>query len=174
MIRFANQIHSYDKYHQSKKNQLTHFIGVPIIVFALLLLGSHFYYTINTSFLSVLSLSFLSSFKSITFSLSQVAFLGLIFYYLFLRTPSLYLIPTVFVLLIFLFVSQYYNHHLNSFYIYTLSIGLFIIGWVFQFLGHHLEGNKPALFDNLSHIFIAPIYLMSKIIAKMGFKIHLI
>jgi uncharacterized membrane protein YGL010W len=170
--RFANQIHSYDAYHQNQKNQFTHFIGVPLIVFALLLLGGHFFYTINTSFLSFLSPIF-SNLK-LSVSISDLAVVGLVFYYIFLRSPSFYLIPTMFVLIGFLLVSQYYSHHLSNLTLYALSAGLFLIGWIFQFLGHYFEGNKPALFDNLSHIFIAPIYLVSKLIAKIGFKIHLI
>lgn len=163
MKKFTEKIYSYDKYHQSKQNQITHFIGVPLIIFSLLLLGSHF-------FLSFLHISF---FSRPMISISDIGVICLIIYYLFLRSPSLYLVPTALVFFILLQFSHYMNQHHSANFIYILSTILFIVGWAFQLIGHKIEGNKPALVDNLSHIFIAPIYLISELMMKLGIKIYL-
>lgn len=167
MKKFADKVYSYDTYHRDIKNQFTHFIGVPLIIFSLLLLGSHFVYVLPFSM--NVGLTFL---HHILISLSDIGVILLISYYLFLRSPSLYLIPTILILFLLLFLAQHYGYQLKDTYLYLVSLVCFVVGWIFQFLGHRFEGNKPALFDNLGHIFIAPIYLVSKLIMKMGFKIY--
>ena len=35
------------------------------------------------------------------------------------------------------------------------------IGWILQFIGHYIEGNRPALVDNLSAAFLtAPMFTL--------------
>ena len=46
---------------------------------------------------------------------------------------------------------------------------IFFFGWVLQLLGHHLQGNRPALLTNLFQIVVAPIYLT----AELGFALGL-
>ena len=36
---------------------------------------------------------------------------------------------------------------------------LFLFSWVMQFIGHYIEGNRPALLDGLTQTFLeAPLY----------------
>jgi len=40
-----------------------------------------------------------------------------------------------------------------------LNTILFITAWILQFLGHYIEGNRPALMDSLSQAFLtAPAF----------------
>ena len=32
------------------------------------------------------------------------------------------------------------------FFTWRWAVGLFIVGWIFQFMGHAIEGNQPAFF----------------------------
>lgn len=50
------------------------------------------------------------------------------------------------------------------------AIMCFIVGWCLQLLGHRLEGNRPALIDNIRQIFIAPIYLMAELAFTLGLR----
>jgi len=44
-------------------------------------------------------------------------------------------------------------------------IGLQIIGWVVQYYGHiKYEKNRPAFYQNLSHMLIGPLWIFSKLI----------
>ncbi len=45
---------------------------------------------------------------------------------------------------------------------------LFVGGWMLQFLGHHYEGRRPALLDNLFQGFIGPMFLVAEITVAMG------
>jgi len=40
-----------------------------------------------------------------------------------------------------------------------LGFGLLGLGWALQFLGHHIEGNKPAFMQNPVFLFVGPIWV---------------
>ncbi|MFC5080362.1 hypothetical protein VTH8203_03684 [Vibrio thalassae] len=41
----------------------------------------------------------------------------------------------------------------------TVSIGLFVVLWIMQFVGHKIEGKKPSFFDDLQFLLIGPIWV---------------
>jgi uncharacterized membrane protein YGL010W len=43
-------------------------------------------------------------------------------------------------------------------------------GWVFQLLGHVIEGRRPALADNLLQIFKAPLFLTVEVLFLFGLR----
>ena len=45
---------------------------------------------------------------------------------------------------------------------------LFVGGWVLQFLGHHYEGKRPALLDNIFQAFIGPMFLVAETMVALG------
>lgn len=49
-------------------------------------------------------------------------------------------------------------------------IGLLLIPTAFAlaWLGHFIEGNKPAFMTNPVHVFVAPIWLVKKIFGRGG------
>ena len=47
------------------------------------------------------------------------------------------------------------------------GLGLFVIGWVVQFVGHAFEGRKPAFLDDLVGLLIGPLF----IVAEAGFAL---
>ena len=48
-------------------------------------------------------------------------------------------------------------------------MGLFVVGWIIQFVGHHYEGKKPAFVDDLVGLLIGPLFVT----AKLGFLLHM-
>jgi uncharacterized membrane protein YGL010W len=42
------------------------------------------------------------------------------------------------------------------------GLGLFVVGWTFQFLGHYYEGRKPAFMDDLLGLVIGPLFLVAE------------
>lgn len=48
------------------------------------------------------------------------------------------------------------------------ALALFIIGWVFQFAGHAIEGNQPAFFRNPVYLLVGPCWLCKRILASLG------
>jgi uncharacterized membrane protein YGL010W len=49
------------------------------------------------------------------------------------------------------------------------GLGLFVVGWIFQFIGHHYEGRKPAFVDDLMGLLIGPLF----VVAEAGFVLGL-
>jgi uncharacterized membrane protein YGL010W len=54
--------------------------------------------------------------------------------------------------------------------IWTAFTVLFVGGWVLQFLGHHYEGKRPALLDNIFQGFIGPMFLVAETVVVMGHR----
>jgi 2-hydroxy fatty acid dioxygenase len=54
----------------------------------------------------------------------------------------------------------------------TLAVGLHVVSWIFQFVGHGVfEGRKPALLDNLvQSIVLAPFFIWFHILFFVGYK----
>lgn len=50
------------------------------------------------------------------------------------------------------------------------SLMLFITMWGFQFIGHALEGKKPAFIDDLKFLLIGPLWLMGFIFRALKIK----
>ena len=51
-----------------------------------------------------------------------------------------------------------------------ISLSLFVIAWIGQFIGHKIEGAKPSFFDDLKFLLIGPAWLIAFIYQKLGIK----
>ncbi|MFC5473976.1 DUF962 domain-containing protein [Paraherbaspirillum soli] len=49
---------------------------------------------------------------------------------------------------------------LPSAWIWPLSIAVFVLAWIGQFIGHHIEGKKPSFFDDLRFLLIGPLFVL--------------
>ena len=52
-----------------------------------------------------------------------------------------------------------------------IYILIFIVAWIGQFIGHKIEGKKPAFFKDLQFLLIGPLWLLSYIYNKLNIKI---
>jgi len=138
----------YAAYHRNRWNRLTHFIGVPAIIFAILI-----------------PMNWLSFGEGVT--LAHV-FVGVVLAYYFLLDVPLALATTVAVAALLLAAKAVAGTGVASSWIW---FGVFFVGgWVFQLVGHVFEGRRPALSDNLFQIFIAPIFLVAEVFFALGLK----
>jgi uncharacterized membrane protein YGL010W len=51
-----------------------------------------------------------------------------------------------------------------------ISLSLFLIAWIGQFIGHKIEGAKPSFFDDIKFLLIGPAWLIAFIYQKLGIK----
>jgi uncharacterized membrane protein YGL010W len=49
-----------------------------------------------------------------------------------------------------------------------LAIVLFVLAWIGQFIGHAIEGRRPAFLTNVVQLLIGPAWLMGKLLRKLG------
>ena len=55
------------------------------------------------------------------------------------------------------------------FFNWRWALGCFAGGWVFQFIGHAIEGNRPAFFGNPLYLLVGPLWLLRYAAAALGF-----
>jgi uncharacterized membrane protein YGL010W len=49
-----------------------------------------------------------------------------------------------------------------------LALGVFVVAWIAQFIGHRIEGRKPSFFTDLVYLLIGPAWVLSKLYRKLG------
>ncbi len=142
----TQHLSQYAAYHQDPRNVATHFVGIPFIVLAVAaLLSRPDWHGISPALLVALA--------SGAFYLRLDRQLGLL-------------------MAMLLALSLWFGHTVASLSTaswLTLGIGMFVIGWAMQFLGHHYEGRKPAFMDDVSGLVIGPLF----VVVEFGFLLGL-
>jgi uncharacterized membrane protein YGL010W len=48
-----------------------------------------------------------------------------------------------------------------------VSLGVFVFGWILQFLGHYVyEKKSPAFFRNVTHLLVGPLWILAKVTGR--------
>lgn len=146
---FYEQMAMYSAYHKDWRNQLTHYVGVPMIVFSLLIITS-------TVPLAVTERG--------PITLAAVLMIALVLFYIIAA-------PLVGTIAAFLYGLLLFYAEVIGGLGFPLALQAFLVffigGWAIQFAGHIYEGRKPALFDNLMQVFMAPSFLIAEILFKV-------
>lgn len=50
------------------------------------------------------------------------------------------------------------------------SVSLFVIGWVFQFIGYFYEGKKPTFVDDIMGLIIGPLFVVAEAAFLLGMR----
>jgi uncharacterized membrane protein YGL010W len=48
------------------------------------------------------------------------------------------------------------------------AIGVFVVAWVAQFIGHKIEGRKPSFLTDVTYLLIGPAWVLAKLYRKLG------
>jgi uncharacterized membrane protein YGL010W len=54
------------------------------------------------------------------------------------------------------------------FFSWRWALALFVVGWIFQFAGHAIEGNQPAFLSNPIHLLVGPWWLVRRVAEAVG------
>lgn len=54
------------------------------------------------------------------------------------------------------------------FFAWRWALALFVVGWIFQFVGHAIEGNQPAFFRNPLYLLVGPLWLARRALGAIG------
>lgn len=151
MKTLEQQMSVYLRYHRDGRNKATHFIGVPLIVFAILI-------PMSWPAVTVAGLT-------ITLAAAFVAVV-LVYYFVLDAALALALVPVVG----FLLWAADRIAQAGMAFGWEVFTAAFVGGWILQLVGHVFEGRRPALVDNLFQIVIAPIFLMAELFFALGLK----
>lgn len=130
----------YEESHRNPKNELIHFIAIPLIMLSLvgMMFALHPY----------VAYAFIAA--------SMVYYLRLSL--VFLVTMVLWSLLTV--ALVFAMGSL----------VLELSVAIFVGAWILQFIGHKLEGKKPSFFEDIQYLWVGPLFVLSKLFNKLGLR----
>ena len=151
MKTLEDQMSFYAAYHQDPRNKATHFVGVPTIVFSLMIpLGWLRFEAGDAS----LTAAFVVSAVLVAYYLALDAILGIAMGFVF--AAMLWLAEPLAAAPLATGVTWF--------------LGLFVGGWALQLWGHVFEGRKPALVDHLFQVFVAPIFLCAEAFYALGYR----
>ena len=150
MKTLEQQLTLYAAYHQDRRNILTHFIGIPMIVLAVATLLSR------------------PGMQSGGLWLSPALLVGVLAAVYYLLLDLRYGVVMALKLTIFLWFAALLAQLSTAGWL-GWGLVLFVLGWIIQFIGHHYEGRKPAFLDDIMGLAIGPLF----VVAELGFMFGL-
>lgn len=151
MKSFISQAQCYAAYHQHPKTRQTHCVGVPLIVFSLMIL---------LGFVKIIIPGVFAT------TLACLTTLGVLIYYFRLYWP-LALTLTPFMLLMLWLADWLSSPGPNPLGLWLFILS-FIGGWALQLYGHYVAKERPAFMTSMSQMLIAPLYLMAELFFMAG------
>lgn len=152
MKSLAENLVQYAACHRDRRNIATHFLGIPLIVFALVLalatveipLGTltltaaalasvaagAYYFALDAAFGLAMALALLAACAGASEITARVTFTGTL----------------------------------------AIAAGAFAAGWALQLWGHRFEGLKPAFFDDAKQLLIGPLFVCAEVFFLFGGK----
>lgn len=52
--------------------------------------------------------------------------------------------------------------------IWQISLAVFVLAWIGQFIGHRIEGKKPSFFDDLRFLLVGPLFVLGLLYRRLG------
>mgnify|MGYP000432132304 CR=1 FL=1 len=134
----------YAAYHRDRRNIATHFVGIPLIVFAVgALLARPAYAAGGVALTPAMALWLLTT-----------------LWYLSRGNVALGLATSLVNLALILGAAPLGGLPTGAWLAW--SLGLFVVGWAFQFVGHYYEGRKPAFVDDLRGLLVGPMFVVAE------------
>lgn len=130
----------YASYHQTPGNKAFHRLGIPLIMLTLI---------------GMLTEVHLFTLGGVRYDLAIFLIAAASAYYF--AVSWRLAIPMIAVSILFYFIGAAFPFYLNA--------ALFILGWIFQFIGHKVyEHKNPAFFRNFLHLLIGPLWILNDVV----------
>ena len=142
----------YAAYHRDRRNIATHFAGVPMIVFAIIL-------ALATAVVHV---------ADVAITMAAVVSIAMCAYYF--RLDRVFGLTMAVVLFAMCAAASEITARTSTGASLGWAAGIFTVGWALQFLGHKFEGMKPAFFDDVMQLIIGPLFVCAEVFFLLGAK----
>ncbi|MBD8532895.1 MULTISPECIES: DUF962 domain-containing protein [unclassified Massilia] len=129
----------YSESHRNPTNELIHCVCVPLIVFSLL----GILYALHPL-------------------LALAAVAGSLWYYLQLSKPFAVGMLAMAILMLAILAAM------PPMTVLPLSIAVFVVSWIGQFVGHKIEGKKPSFLDDLRFLLIGPLFVLGFLYRRLN------
>ena len=149
-------LETYGESHKNSTNKLIHWICVPSIMFSLagLLMAIPNPFLAEKSFVLNWAVEFFVWAWIYYMRLSRVMFISFLVIGLLMLWGNLEI-----------FKAMETRRNLA-----LISLIIFVVAWIGQFIGHKIEGKKPSFLQDLQFLLIGPAWLLHFIYDKLGVK----
>lgn len=130
----------YAESHRHPNNERIHFVAIPVIMLSLVGL--------------IYALHPLAAFAFLAASLVYYIRLSAVFFMTMLGLSALALALV----------------HLMGEWRLAICVTLFVVAWIFQFIGHKIEGKKPSFFEDIQYLWVGPLFVLSKLFERIGLR----
>jgi uncharacterized membrane protein YGL010W len=122
----------YSESHRDPTNEMIHIVCVPVIVFTLL--------GILWALHPLVALLAVAASMAYYWKLSRPFALGML------------AMSAVMLALLAMMPPQT---------VLPVSLAIFVVAWIGQFIGHQIEGKKPSFLDDLRFLLVGPLFVLS-------------
>lgn len=140
MRKIEQLLDEYGQSHRNKTNIVIHGVAVPAIYFVSIGL--------------IWSLPVPELLSRFGVSWAHLLMVPVLYYYFRLSGP----IGAAMTLLSLLSFQAIYMLDAMQVSVSQFCLGLFVIMWILQFVGHHIEGRKPSFFKDLQFLLVGPAW----------------
>ena len=140
----------YAAYHRDRRNIATHFVGIPLIVFAISVLLARAEFALGDTPMNAAIV--LWAISSLWYLTRGNVVLG----------AATALVNGVLTALAMTAAQGSTTSWL------LIGVGSFVVGWIIQFIGHYYEGRKPAFVDDLVGLLVGPMFVVGEAMFMLG------
>lgn len=148
-------LNEYGASHRNPTNKLIHWLCVPAIVWSVFALLWSIPFPGNLT-LAGLPLNW-----------AVVVFLlSLLFY---LRVSPRLAVGVIIFSLLALGLCHAMDANLRT-PLWLIGLAVFVVAWIVQFIGHHIEGKRPSFFTDLKFLLVGPAWLTAHLYRRFGIR----
>jgi uncharacterized membrane protein YGL010W len=130
----------YAESHRNPRNELIHFVAIPLIMLSLVGLLFALHPWVAYGFVAA----------------------SMVYY---ARLSAVFLL----VMAVLSGIALLLVHAMGS-QVLPISAGIFVAAWIAQFVGHRIEGKKPSFFEDLQYLWIGPLFVLSRLLHRLGWR----
>ena len=152
MRKATELLAQYALYHRDRRNIVSHFIGVPMIVFGVGVLLARPALVVGDVAVTP---------AWIAFALATAWFL----------TRGDVVLGIAVSALVALLIGLAHTVSGGSVALWLAwGVGFFAVGWLIQFVGHWYEGKKPAFVDDIVGLLVGPMFVVAEALFLFGWN----
>jgi uncharacterized membrane protein YGL010W len=139
VVRKVDELFSrYGEYHRNPVNKAIHWVCVPLIVWSLL--GMLWAVSPIAAYIAVAAAMLFYAWLSPSLAIGMLGVIALMVYPLTLLGN----------------------------YVLVVCVAVFVAAWIGQFIGHLVEGRKPAFVEDIRSLLVGPAWLLGFVYKRFG------
>ena len=130
----------YAESHRNPRNELIHFVAIPLIMLSLIGLLFALHPWVAYGFVAA--------------SMVYYARLSVVF------LLAMAVLSAIGLLLV----------HAMGERVLMISAVVFVAAWIAQFVSHRIEGRKPSFLEDLQYLWVGPLFVLSHLFGRLGLR----